>query len=180
MRQFLALLGVLVTVVNPRAWAAEAKPLTPDPSKEPVAEWIWAHNPPESGEVVLLRKTFELPVGPEQIASAIIWATGDNEVRVSCNGQFLGGSDEWSEPVMLNAKALLTAGKNVIGVAVRNTDSSAGGIAKLTVLTSDGKKIAGLVKTFFSVRQATPLATGQTLTSATAGRRGPTRPAGAR
>ena len=33
---------------------------------------------------------------------------------------------------------------------------------------SDGKKSAGFVKTFFSVRQATPEATGQILTSAPA------------
>ena len=33
---------------------------------------------------------------------------------------------------------------------------------------SDGKKSAGFVKTFFSVRHATPEATGQILTSAPA------------
>ena len=141
MRQSLALFGLLLAIVTPRSWAAEVKPVTPDPSKEPVAEWIWAHSPPERGEMVLFRKTFELPAGAEQIASAIIWATGDNEVRVSCNGQFLGGSDEWSQPVVLNTKSQLVAGKNVIGVAVRNTDSSAGGIAKLTVVMTDGRKI---------------------------------------
>ena len=45
---------------------------------------------------------------------------------------------------------------------------------------TDGKKSDGLVRTFFSVRHATPLATGQSLMSAPASRSAPTTRARAR
>lgn len=136
----LASLFALVLCCLPALAADDPKP---DPAREPLPEWLWTYGGEvEKNQAIMFRKVFDLDMPPDQKpASALLWAAGDDEVRVFCNGKAIGSSNEVKEPIVASIKQLLVPGRNVIAIAVRNIDKEGGMVAKATIVMGDGKRI---------------------------------------
>ncbi|MCB1202696.1 MAG: DUF1080 domain-containing protein [Verrucomicrobiae bacterium] len=103
---------------------------------EPVPTWIWRADV-LNDDWIYLRKTFEVP---GEIRSARLYATCDNELELSINGESAGRAPDWGDPIhKTDAAKLLKPGKNLIAAKARNRGGSAAMIFKLDYETVDGK-----------------------------------------
>jgi putative heme-binding domain-containing protein len=109
----------------------------PDPKAAPIAKWIWGKDPAHDKEVREFRVTFD-PKMPakgmtENPSSALLFAAGDNEITVFVNGKQVAQSNDWANAVIVDVRANLTPGKNVITVRGVNDTGAAGICLKLAV-----------------------------------------------
>lgn len=127
--------------------ASEAKaaiPMAADPaeskgwvSEEPLATWIWRADA-LNDDWIYLRKTFEIA---GEVKSARLYATCDNELELSINGESAGRAPDWGEPILkTDAAKLLKPGKNVLAAKARNRGGIAAFNLKLEYESADGTK----------------------------------------
>ncbi len=98
-------------------------------------EWIWTapNGKAKSHEVAYFRTNFDLPAVP---AGAKVRFTCDNGATVVLNGQNVGHTEEWHEPVNVPATALHT-GNN--WVAVKATNDAGGTAAFILEIAAPGQ-----------------------------------------
>ena len=98
-------------------------------------EWIWTapNGKAKSHEVAYFRTNFDLPAVP---AGAKVRFTCDNGATVVLNGQNVGHTEEWHEPVNVPATALHT-GHN--WVAVKATNDAGGTAAFILEIAAPGQ-----------------------------------------
>ncbi|HSG69394.1 MAG TPA: hypothetical protein VLA12_03220, partial [Planctomycetaceae bacterium] len=95
--------------------------------------WIWSTDKPQDGQLVHFRKEFR-PAG--RISSALLYTTGDDELRVFLNGKLVAESAGWDQVVHMDVADKLVRGKNVFAIRGKNGKSAAGVLLKL-VLDAD-------------------------------------------
>ncbi len=127
--------------------ASEAKaaiPMAADPaeskgwvSAEPLATWIWRADA-LNDDWIYLRKTFEIA---GEVKSARLYATSDNELELSINGESAGRAPDWGVPILkTDAAKLLKPGKNILAAKARNRGGIAAFTLKLEYEGADGTK----------------------------------------
>ncbi len=130
--------GKLYTQI-PEVAPAAGQPVpaaTDDPgAKKPITEgplpvWIWGA---DTNKKYVVRKTFQ---GTAQFAR--LRAACDNTMTLYVNGQKVGSSDNWAEPVEVEVKQHLKAGENVLEAEIANVDGIAGFVARLSLIGRDG------------------------------------------
>ncbi len=94
----------------------------------PSPSWIWDERA-EDGEEVFFRRTFAVGAAPSGARLAV---TCDNHCRVFVNGDRVGASDEWEEPITVDVTTSLRAGDNVVAVHGSNDRGAAALAARLT------------------------------------------------
>lgn len=119
---------------------SEAERLTsPPPPKRkaprPVPQWIWSTPTPADGEKVLFAKDFRVDAPP--VKATLILAC-DNHAAVELDGQRIGSSDDWSQPLSIDMTKALTPGEHQLRVAAQNDGSAAGLVALLRIDAADG------------------------------------------
>ena len=87
-------------------------------SDGPVASWIWGASNTKN---YTLRKEFAAGS-----MTAVLKASCDNKVKLSLNGQVIGQSDEWQEPLEADVQKLLKPEGNVLVAEVVNEGGVAG------------------------------------------------------
>lgn len=109
----------------------------PQAEAEPVPQWIWAAEkaPHPDRQRVWFRKKFRIK---SNVASAKLYATGDNGLNVYIDGRDALTNDSWAVPAFKDVTKLLApqpdldgAGEHVITVESRNDNGSAGILIKL-------------------------------------------------
>jgi len=116
----------------------------PPPQPNWDAEWIWHPNAMERDDVhAYFRHRFELP--DREIASARIQITVDDAYALSLNGREVhrtfGETDGWRSPEVLDLKAMLKPGDNVIEIDAVDVQSAQGLIAEGVVCFADGREL---------------------------------------
>ncbi len=91
-------------------------------AKGDVPQWLWDEQP-GSDEELFFRRTFTLDGVPDEARLAL---SCDNHCRVYVNGEKVGQSDTWEAPLVVDVRAQLRAGENVIGVHGWNEGGPAG------------------------------------------------------
>lgn len=131
-------LKLVIVGPNVRGWwdavqlnhVAEPPDLASAPFETWRANWIWAEATLNKENVpAYLRKTFDLPVAPDQVTLAKVQVTADDTYEMFVNGKSVSSSTEvngWRTPEMVDLKPYLTRGRNVIAVLARNIGSAAG------------------------------------------------------
>ena len=99
-------------------------------AKGPVLSWIWG--PDDNKKYGLVT---EFPGGAK---SAWIKAAADNSVTLYVNGQRVGSSDNWAEPIEVDVTADLRPGTNEIRAVVANAGGPAAFALKLALTMPDG------------------------------------------
>jgi putative heme-binding domain-containing protein len=111
----------------------------PQAEAEPVPQWVWASQkaPQPDRQRVWFRKKFRVK---NNVASAKLYATGDDGLNVYIDGRDALTNDAWAVPAYKDVTKLLTSAKNpdgtgdhVITVEARNDAGSAGILIKLVV-----------------------------------------------
>ncbi len=106
-------------------------------SEEPLATWIWRADV-LNDDWIYLRKTFEIA---GEVKSARLYATCDNELELSINGESAGRAPDWGVPILkIDAAKLLKPGKNIIAAKARNRGGIAAFNLKLEYESADGTK----------------------------------------
>jgi putative heme-binding domain-containing protein len=93
--------------------------------------WIWGANPDARYQ---LRKGF---IGA--FRSGALRASADNHVTVRLNGQDVGSSDNWQEPLEADVSAKLVRGQNELVLEVGNEGGPSGCVFELALVGEDGK-----------------------------------------
>jgi hypothetical protein len=105
------------------------------------ASWIW-HPADDAARAPAATRYFRrtIDADPAELSSAQITITADNEYVLCVNGREVAKDGDWETRESVSIKPLLKSGRNVIAVAVRNTDvGPAGLIATLELRTAAGK-----------------------------------------
>src|SRR3954447_4559729 len=99
------------------------------------AQWIWAPGKPGDDQTLYVRKTFDLPEDPEIVKgmTATFWGSCDNVLAVTINGQSLGFSTEWQQPMSHHISQIIKPGKTLIAIRAVNQGGSAGLVARVIV-----------------------------------------------
>jgi putative heme-binding domain-containing protein len=100
-------------------------------------QWIWSAKKAGDKDRATFRKTF-LVTG--DVKSATLSVVCDNGATAFVNGKRLLENPDWTETSTVDAKAYLKAGDNELRIDAHNNGGSAGLIAKLEIVTADGKK----------------------------------------
>lgn len=122
-----------------------------DPVDVKLGDWVWY---PEGDPTVdaplaarTFRRSFDLPEGTA-VTQAALAVTADDHVTVWLNGEELGSSKDWHQPVRANGiEKKLKPGKNVIAVRAENVKSDnvvknpAGMAFGLTAELAGGKRV---------------------------------------
>lgn len=98
----------------------------------PVASWIWGADQKKN---YFVRTKFN---GTAQFA--LLKAACDNVTNVWVNGQKIGTSDNWNNPVDGDIKGRLKQGENLIEAEIINAGGPAGFVAKIVLIARDGKE----------------------------------------
>jgi putative heme-binding domain-containing protein len=106
----------------------------------PAPEWIWSVPHVRDGQEGWFRRDFEIDVGTE-IASARLFATADNHVEVWLDGERIGVSDEWWQPVERDVTEHVRAGANALCAWAKNDDGPAGLLIRLEVALTSGETV---------------------------------------
>lgn len=120
---------------------AAADPQSPDAKKKwltsaPEAQWIW-NKQPTKNQKLFFQKSFSLAAAAK---SARLYTTCDNHVKVWINGQLVGKSDAWQEPVEADVAKYLKVGENLIAIEGQNDEGTAALVLKMTAeLANDTK-----------------------------------------
>src|SRR5205823_5888116 len=99
---------------RPAGKALEARPLMLP------GRWIWSipdANKSAPVETIYLRKVIELPAKCDEALAA---ASCDNGFELFVNGKSVSKSDDFTKPTVVDLKAHLVVGKNVITVMAQN------------------------------------------------------------
>lgn len=96
----------------------------------PVPSWIWGA---DQNKKYFVRKSFK---GGAQFA--FLKAACDNVCTVWINGEKVGTSDNWNEPVNADIKSRLKPGENLIEAEISNAGGPAAFVAKIVLLGRDG------------------------------------------
>src|SRR5436190_2234738 len=96
-------------------WTGVVHAAEPARPGDAVASWIWASRDAVNDQVLIFRRTFELPADLAGL-SVNFWGSCDNVLSVSINGQPLGFSTEWTLPMSHDITKLVRPGKNVIAI----------------------------------------------------------------
>lgn len=123
---------------NPQPPAAASG--KPDPSKAPVAQWIWGTDAPRTNQEAYFRSAIELPAGVA-IKSAVLWTTCDNECEVFVNGNRAALNKAWETPATVDVAKSLKPGVNTLSAMGKNHSGVAAFILKLRVELADGKVV---------------------------------------
>jgi hypothetical protein len=99
----------------------------------PAPEWIWGKDSNSP-----YRMTKEVAV--ENVKSAWLRASCDNSFNMQINGQKVGASREWNEPIEVDVTKYLKNGTNLLEAAVENQGGISGFICQLAVVTANGTK----------------------------------------
>src|SRR3954447_9893551 len=99
------------------------------------AQWIWAPGKAGDDQTLYVRKTFDLPQDPEVVKgmTATFWGSCDNVLAVTINGQSLGFSTEWQQPMSHHISQIIKPGKTLIAIRAVNQGGSAGLVARVIV-----------------------------------------------
>lgn len=108
----------------------------PDESSAPFetwrASWIWATATLNKPDVsAYLRKTFDLPVSPDQLTAAQVQLTVDDAYTLFVNGHQVtetNDTDGWKTPELIGIRPYLVRGRNVIAILARNAGGSSGAL----------------------------------------------------
>ena len=125
-----------VPVIAPAA--GQPAPEKAEPAKPnlfadgPAPSWIWGA---DQNKKYFVKKTF---TGGAQFAH--VKATCDNSMKLFVNGKEIATSDAWNEPVQIDIKGMLKPGENVIEAEIVNAGGIAGFLAKIVLLSRDGKE----------------------------------------
>src|SRR5436190_7492592 len=105
--------------------------------------WIWGAEQSKDNEIFYFRKGFETFIENkgEEVKSATLWGTCDNEMVVYLNGKKVAQSTEWERSTVVDVTKELGAGRNLIAVKGKNNEGIAGLILRLTISKSDGTKV---------------------------------------
>ena len=112
-------------------------------------QWIWTKKNNTAKQEVWARAGFDLATIP---AKAELLASADNHIQVWVNGELVGGTDEWAQPLATDVAKQLKAGRNTIAVLARND----GGIAELALRLSEGKTVLLETTKSWKVTEAKP------------------------
>ena len=111
---------------------ANAEKLPPNTFADgPAPSWIWGA---DQNKKYFVRKSFK---GGSQFA--FLKAASDNVVTVWINGDKVGSSDNWNEPVNADIKSRLKPGENLFEAEISNEGGPAAFVAKIVLLGRDGK-----------------------------------------
>src|SRR4051795_4097927 len=97
-------LSVTLSIMSP-LFAADTPPQRPAragaAANANAPEWIWAPGKVGEDQTLYVRKSFDLPEDPEIVKgmTASFWGSCDNVIAVTINGQSLGFSTEWQQPM---------------------------------------------------------------------------------
>ena len=129
-----------------RAAIQEVAAVSPSPKSTEAADawlvgkdlpnWIWADQQ-SADQTVWLRKQFRLNEKP---ASARLYASCDNAMRIVINGTAIGESQDWKQAVDQEVTADVFGTDNVIAVECKNSDAIAGLVLKLVLKAGDGSQ----------------------------------------
>ncbi|HEX4150244.1 MAG TPA: c-type cytochrome, partial [Pirellulales bacterium] len=100
--------------------------------ESPVPAWIWGA---ESRDSYILRVEFE---GGSK--AAWIKASCDDKASIFLNGREAARTDQWKQPIEVDAQRYMVPGKNVLTVEAQNSGASAGFCAKLLLEMPDGSR----------------------------------------
>ncbi len=98
----------------------------------PVPSWIWGA---DQSKNYFVRTKFN---GTAQFA--LLKAACDNVTNVWVNGQKIGTSDNWNNPVDGDIKGRLKQGENLIEAEIINAGGPGGFVAKVVLIARDGKE----------------------------------------
>lgn len=102
---------------------------TPAPAMKVTPMWIWG---PDSTKSYTLKKEFKGGT------KAILRASCDNTMTVKINGDEVGTSSEWAEPLILDITKQLKPENNIIEVRVGNAGGIAGFVGHIHVTDASG------------------------------------------
>ncbi|HEX8312108.1 MAG TPA: hypothetical protein VF614_12370 [Chthoniobacteraceae bacterium] len=99
-------------------------------------DWIWLGKPGDN-EVRYFRQSFTI-VG--KVLNAHVGASCDDQMTLFINGQEVGKSKAWGEPLKAKVTEHLKGGENVIAVEGKNVGGLGGLVLQLELELEDGKK----------------------------------------
>jgi glucose/arabinose dehydrogenase len=132
-------LSVTLSMMSPllaqNAPQRPARNAAANPNTANTPQWIWAPGKAADDQTLYVRKTFDLPQDPEMIKgmTATFWGSCDNVLAVTINGQSLGFSTEWQQPMSHDISKVIKPGKNTVAIRAVNQGGSAGLIARIIV-----------------------------------------------
>ena len=111
-------LDVLPPVHRGRLRAAAARTAGAANRQAAGRKWIWAPGKAGDDQTLYVRKSFDLPQDPEIVKgmTATFWGSCDNVLAVTINGQSLGFSTEWQQPMSHDISKIIKPGKNLIAI----------------------------------------------------------------
>lgn len=101
-------------------------------------QWIWTSKASQPGEMVFFRRRVTLD---KPVASAVFRGAADNSFALFVNGRHLVHHNTWQVPAVIDLKAALVVGPNVLAIRAENEDGLAGLVAELDVVFADGSRL---------------------------------------
>jgi putative heme-binding domain-containing protein len=114
-------------------------------------EWIWSSGHAGADESCFGRATFSVA---GSVSKATLMASADNHVIAYLNGEKVGSSDDWGQPLVVDVSTNLKPGENVIALLGRNDGGSAAMIAKLSVVQNGKTNLVATGKSWKVSKQA--------------------------
>ncbi len=140
-RSVLLSLSLIMLGVTALWWSDAATSHAQDKKKSaangPVPNWIWLTDKPTDAQVVLFRKTIDVP---EDLKSATVTATCDNAMSLFVNAEKLTDHQTWEESFKEDITKKVKPGKNIIALRGENQGGAAGIIARIVLETKAGKR----------------------------------------
>jgi putative heme-binding domain-containing protein len=107
-------------------------------AQQPEPLWIWHSQRAAAGEVRYFRKELTLDAAPKE---ATLRVSCDDQATAWVNGEEVGQSPAWKQPIVAKVEKLLRKGQNILAVKGTNEGGSAAMVARLEVVAADGTKI---------------------------------------
>lgn len=140
-RIFLTYSLLAVTVFGLAGWFAGSPTSAWQQKKQnkkdngPVANWIWAPGEATDGQVVLFRKTIDVP---ENLKSATFTGAADNGMTLFVNGERVAEHGAWDTAFRQDIAKRLKTGKNAIAIRGTNEGGVAALIGRIVLEAQDG------------------------------------------
>jgi hypothetical protein len=119
--------------------SSEQPPAVAEAPDAPQAEWIWGAANAGENDRYVFRKEFEVE---GRLTSAVLVATGDNQITVFLNGRKVLEDEDWESPGRANVRRHINSGTNTLIVEGANAGGPAGVALKLVLTTRDGQTSA--------------------------------------
>ncbi len=107
-------------------------------SKSPVPIWIWDAGGSSDNQQIFLQKKFLID---GEVDTARLYTTCDNSMTLWINGEEVGSSEDWPDPIQQEVAQYLLSGTNTIAVHARNAGSAAAFVFKLDIKLTTGRPI---------------------------------------